>query len=253
MSWGLTQGILGRQRVAMAPSALALGPNTYLSQRDFLIMLAIAFVAHAMVFIVAMLVPHETVTNIPVRAISFKLGDSASIITTPTAAPALPPPLPAPPIMQPQMNEALRAPTTMTASAVLPAPPAIAPKPQQYVREVGAAPTATKAEAVSEQEQQAVQAIRARYEQQISGWIQKHKFYPAKAGGREGRVVVRMRIDRQGNVRYYAVEESAGMTELDNAALDMIRRANPVPAVPENYPSGALIEFLIPISFKVPQ
>ena len=32
----------------------------------------------------------------------------------------------------------------------------------------------------------------------------------------------------------------------------MIRRANPVPSVPENYPAGSLIEFLIPITFAHP-
>jgi hypothetical protein len=32
----------------------------------------------------------------------------------------------------------------------------------------------------------------------------------------------------------------------------MIRRANPVPAIPADYPAGNLIEFLIPITFEAP-
>lgn len=65
--------------------------------------------------------------------------------------------------------------------------------------------------------------------------------------------MVRMCIDRGGNVRYYAIEQSSGLSIFDDAALDMIRRANPVPAVPVNYPASNLVEFLIPISFKAPQ
>lgn len=93
-------------------------------------------------------------------------------------------------------------------------------------------------------------AIRVRYEQQISGWVAKHRFYPAEAGGRQGRAVVRVRIDRQGYVRYYSVDETSGYGVFDRAAIDMIRRASPMPSAPMNYPAGNLIEFLIPITFK---
>jgi protein TonB len=146
-----------------------------------------------------------------------------------------------------------------------PVQPAIAPSPQQYVREVGQAlaplplPTGVANGAIGGQgtastmTEQTEQAIRTRYEQQISAWIEHHKFYPPQAGGREGRVIVRMRIDRMGAVRYYALEQSSGMAAIDTAALDMVRRANPLPAAPENYPAGNLIEFLIPITFRAPQ
>jgi protein TonB len=150
--------------------------------------------------------------------------------------------------------------------------PAIAEKPQQYVREHGAAPHApidtlreqarnafTKSDVAStvgsngtNEGLSAEQQVRANYEKVISSWIGQHKIYPASARGREGRAVLRIRIDRQGYVRYYALEESSGVAVLNSAAIDMIRRANPVPAVPENYPAGNLIEFLIPITFEAP-
>lgn len=94
------------------------------------------------------------------------------------------------------------------------------------------------------------QAIRVRYEQQISGWVAKHRFYPSEAGTRQGRAVVRVRIDRQGYVRYYGIDETSGYEVFDRAAIDMIRRASPMPSAPMNYPAGNLIEFLIPITFK---
>lgn len=148
--------------------------------------------------------------------------------------------------------------------------PAIADKPQQYVREHGAVPSQeidtlraqarhafAKSDIVSAPSHaagniSAEQQVKANYEKVISSWIGQHKIYPASARGREGRAVLRIRIDRQGYVRYYALEESSGVAVLNSAAIDMIRRANPVPAVPKNYPAGNLIEFLIPIIFEAP-
>jgi TonB family protein len=97
------------------------------------------------------------------------------------------------------------------------------------------------------------EVIRQRYEQRISAWVAQHKLYPASAAGKEGRVVVRIRIDRLGYVRNQSVEKSSGVAALDQAALDMIKRANPLPKPPANYPAGELIEFLIPIGFAAPR
>lgn len=322
--WALAQGMIGRRLQSLLPSATAMGPNTYLSELDFLKMLGIAFVVHAFVFAIAAFFPSEKVTNIPVRALSFKLGDQDRIAAfgTPAVAPKIEAPPPAPvmqaasrdtwratpkimpkeatpaplkpaparPIVRPrelpayapkpkvipitepvrQMPVENRAP----ALAPLPAqPPAIAPTPQQYVREAGLPspqlladlpptypPPASANGAIGGQGAQTTttnaaqteQTIRERYTQQISGWIGRHQLYPAAAAGRAGRVVVRVRIDRGGYVRYYAIEESSGVEALDAAAIDMIRRANPMPAAPANYPAGNLIEFLIPISFRAP-
>lgn len=283
MNGVLPQGILGRARASFAPSSLAIGPNTYLTERDFIKMLGAALVVHAVIFTVAALMPHEQVTNIPVRALSFKLGDHdrvAAYVAKPVIAAE---PTPAP--IAVQVTQTLPKPAVERQSAPeslpvkrpkiykitdpeLPQPaPAIAPNPQQYVREVGAPSQQSVAAALAgaadgasggygaetTMKQQAAEVIRARYEQEISAWIQRHKFYPVDAGGREGRAVVRMRIDRSGVLRYYAIEQSSGLAALDASALDMIRRANPMPAVPASYPAGNLVEFLIPITFKAPQ
>ena len=93
----------------------------------------------------------------------------------------------------------------------------------------------------------------ARYAEVIALWVQKFKVYPAKAKkkGMVGETAVHIRIDRQGNILYYALERSTGHTLLDHAAIDMIRRADPVPAVPGDYPAGDVLEFLIPVSFRL--
>jgi len=95
--------------------------------------------------------------------------------------------------------------------------------------------------------------ILARYEQLISSWIQKFKVYPddARAQGLQGDAVVRIRIDRNGSIRYFLLEKETGHVLLDRAVVTMLKKANPVPPVPRNYPAGALLEFLIPVSFKL--
>jgi periplasmic protein TonB len=296
MKWGLTQGIIGRDTDSLAPSTAAVGPNTYLSQGDFLKMLGVALALHLVVFIIAGMFPDEKVTNIPVRALSFKLGDQDRIAAySPSVTPATTPqisaptmqataeerfvaPLPVPvkpqkietlpkPKPQPQLKPLPAEPAPVRQAPVAqPMQPAIAPQPQQYVREVGQplAPLPKVTQGTPEgaiggagventQTEQTKREIRERYEQQISGWIERHKLYPVDAGGRAGRVIVRMRIDRGGAVRYYALEQSSGIPALDAAAIDMVRRANPLPAAPVNYPEGNLIEFLIPINFQAPQ
>jgi len=95
--------------------------------------------------------------------------------------------------------------------------------------------------------------IKANYEQTVSLWIKKFQVYPeeARKKGFVGTPVVRVRFDRRGNIRYSVLEASSGYDELDRAALDMVRRANPVPAVPDDYPQGGdLLEFLLPVIFK---
>ncbi len=289
-SWALKLGMMGtRQQQTLSPSLSAVGSNTYLQPFDFIKMIGIALLLHAVILGIAGLWPEEKVTDIPVRALTFKIGAGQRISAMPgESAPVQPQPLsmvpstpsqwraeaPKPKIKPQPVKPAKIVPVEQRqaprenprAAPVAPAPQpmvaqpaaalpdtsiltrqaAIAPQPQRFIRE---APS-YGAEVGSGGE--SPQAVRERYEQEISGWIQKHKLYPAGAGGKEGRAVIRVRIDRSGYVRYYAIEASAGTPVLDAAAVDMIRRANPMPAVPPTYPAGNLIEFLIPIVFRVP-
>lgn len=119
--------------------------------------------------------------------------------------------------------------------------------PRQKVR---ADRVAQQGSASSRQQKQREEIVR-RYEQTLSQWLARHKLYPpaARAQGVEGEGVVRLRINRLGNVIYAAVENSTGARVLDEALIAMVKRANPVPRVPDNYPAGQLFEFLIPIRF----
>ena len=135
------------------------------------------------------------------------------------------------------------------------AAPVMSVSARQFVRDLSPPKpaAAAKEKAVPAGNSSATQAeVMARYEQLVSIWIQKFVVYPesSKKAGHTGETVARIRIDRRGNVRYYALERSTGFTLLDKAAINAIKRANPVPAVPKNYPLGDVLEFRIPIRFK---
>jgi protein TonB len=137
---------------------------------------------------------------------------------------------------------------TATAAPIMPVE---ASSPTQFVRSTNA--QADLQPDTSKPTKQREAEMVSRYEQLISMWIQKFKVYPeeARRKGMQGETVVRIRIDRQGNIRYQILERTTGHQPLDRAAIDMIRRANPVPAVPNDYPAGDLFEFLVPVSFHL--
>jgi protein TonB len=93
---------------------------------------------------------------------------------------------------------------------------------------------------------------RVRYEQVLFAWMNRHKQYPmlAQRRGIEGEGSVRVRIDRDGRVLERSVARSTGEQMLDQAALDMVRRANPFPAVPSEY-AGETFEFVAPIQYRL--
>lgn len=93
---------------------------------------------------------------------------------------------------------------------------------------------------------------RVQYEQLLFAWMERHKQYPllAQRRGLEGRGSVRVRIGRDGRVLDRALTRSTGEAMLDDAALDMVRRANPFPPVPSGY-AGDSFEFVAPIEYRL--
>ncbi|MCF6235916.1 MAG: energy transducer TonB [Gammaproteobacteria bacterium] len=64
----------------------------------------------------------------------------------------------------------------------------------------------------------------------------------------EGEGVLRILIDRSGQLQQVTLGQSTGNRLLDKAALEMARKANPFPAMPENDPRQSL-EFVVPVEF----
>jgi TonB family protein len=98
-----------------------------------------------------------------------------------------------------------------------------------------------------------VRELKSKYERLLSGWVDRHKIYPDAAYQKnlEGNVVLRLRINRKGYVIIKSIETSSGHDVLDKTVLETVSRASPMPVVPEEYPGGQHLEFLIPIEFRL--
>ncbi len=90
----------------------------------------------------------------------------------------------------------------------------------------------------------------AQYGQLFRAWLEKHKIYPRRAQRLriEGEGMLRIRIDRTGRIQQVTLEKRTGNRLLDRAALDMARRADPFPPIPEN-DSRRELEFIVPVVF----
>jgi periplasmic protein TonB len=94
--------------------------------------------------------------------------------------------------------------------------------------------------------------IKKEYEKQLIEWIRKYEKYPVKAFRRrmegEGRIVVV--VDRNGEVLKADMAESTGKRLLDRGSLNTIKRAAPLPKMPDNL-AGESYEFSVPIVYKL--
>lgn len=82
--------------------------------------------------------------------------------------------------------------------------------------------------------------------------LDRHKRYPraAKMMKREGRAEVRLRLDRDGHVLDVALTTSAGLAALDEEAVEVVRRSQPLPPPPPEV-AGENIPMLVPIGFTL--
>jgi protein TonB len=89
----------------------------------------------------------------------------------------------------------------------------------------------------------------AKWQSRLSAWLNRHKRYPrgAKSRREEGVVSVSFAISASGDVLSARVSRSSGNSELDQAALDMLRRASPVPAPPP----GVARKIAVPVQFNL--
>jgi protein TonB len=80
--------------------------------------------------------------------------------------------------------------------------------------------------------------------------LQSRKHYPRAAQSRrqEGIAVVRFVLDRQGSLLSARLERSSGVEILDEEAVDLLHRAQPLPPPPPEVTSDR-IELAIPIEF----
>lgn len=70
----------------------------------------------------------------------------------------------------------------------------------------------------------------------LKAWLNQHKEYPAelKKQKKQGVVVLEFSINKNGEVMTAIVQKSSGVPLMDQAALDMLAKANPVPPLPDS-------------------
>lgn len=76
------------------------------------------------------------------------------------------------------------------------------------------------------------QMLTAKWARQISAYFELHKRYPKTEKIKAAKVKVSLVLNRLGHVVSLAVAETSGDPLFDEAALDMIRRSDPVPRPP---------------------
>lgn len=86
----------------------------------------------------------------------------------------------------------------------------------------------------------------------LSAWLERYKHYPSRAQRRrqEGTVLLRFVVDRNGKVLSYRIERTSGHVLLDREVEKLIRRAAPLPAMPEELTLSRL-ELVVPVSFAM--
>jgi periplasmic protein TonB len=90
------------------------------------------------------------------------------------------------------------------------------------------------------------------WKKQVVGLLERNKRYPdaAQARNQQGTVELAFSLDRQGRVVSSKIAKSSGSSALDEATLDLVRRAQPFPAPPPEM-AGAEVNLSVPIRYNI--
>ncbi|CAH0348282.1 MAG: energy transducer TonB [Sphingobium sp.] len=90
-----------------------------------------------------------------------------------------------------------------------------------------------------------------RYRDMLLAHIAQFRRYPeeARRNRQQGTVLVRFLLDREGHVLRLWTDSSSGQPLLDDEAAAAVRRAQPLPPIPEDLPDRIVIT--IPINFEL--
>ncbi|WP_049974134.1 energy transducer TonB [Azospirillum sp. B4] len=90
------------------------------------------------------------------------------------------------------------------------------------------------------------------YEGRLMAQLYRFKRYPAQARQRHqtGTALLRFTIDRSGHVLAASLERGSGSALLDEETLALVRRADPLPPMPDDRP-GPSLELVVPVEFSL--
>ncbi|WP_440225021.1 energy transducer TonB family protein [Dokdonella sp. MW10] len=170
----------------------------------------------------------------------------------PTPAPAIPSPVPPSPPSTPRPANAQTVDTTPVDAASEATTSTESP--------VSTTSTATQAPAVDTAPSGNVAGVddatrrhaESTWQSTLLGHLEHHRRYPHLAQRRreEGVAYVRFRVDRSGRVLAASLEHGSGVEVLDEEALEVLERAQPVPPPPREL-AGDSVEVVVPVHFRL--
>jgi TonB family protein len=97
---------------------------------------------------------------------------------------------------------------------------------------------------------ESAQRVRATWQKELVAHLDKHKKYPSHRLVRTTEITVAFVLDRLGHVLSTAIVKGSGDLAFDEAALEMVRRSDPVPQPPALVADEGL-SFTLPVNFRV--
>jgi protein TonB len=97
---------------------------------------------------------------------------------------------------------------------------------------------------------ESTQRVRTTWQKELAAHLDRHKRYPADRSRQPAEIVVRFALDRTGHVLSASIVRGSGDASFDEAALAMMRRADPVPPPPPRVADEGLT-FTMPVIFRV--
>lgn len=223
-----------------------------MSRRPWSLALAAALIGHGAVAASLIAVPVVLQPPQPAgAAILLELPPAPPPATkTPAAKPEAPKAAKAKPVVKTKPK--IPAPKHITPAAMMPLPH---PQQSQPAADTKAPdPTAAHASAAPPgalPAQPDPQAI-PNWQGLLLAHLEKHKRFPPEAQARRqrGQVMVTFSMDRSGHVIARSVKLSSGHGALDDAALDMLDRAQPLPPPPDEI-QGSELHLTVPVRFSL--
>lgn len=257
-----------RRRTGTAPG------SARSSLRDLSAVRVLALVAtcalHAAAFL-ALMRPPPPAPRLPSQRMTVVLIDLSGVEAAPPVAPA-PLAAAAPTLPEPRRPSPKRT-TTRTAAPTPTMTPVAAPLPVAVGEAAQAEPPRAVADATEREDRPAeasasasardpvgqdaaAAAVAAR---QASDWqaivlahLERHRRYPfaAQRAREQGTADLRFRVDRRGRVLAARIERSSGSAALDEEAVAVVRRAEPLPPPPPEI-AGETLELVVPVRFRL--
>ena len=144
---------------------------------------------------------------------------------------------------KPKAEEQEVTPTQTAPSAESAAAVAMAPPSSETLTEAPKSVAPTQGTGESERR------ARLTWQRELAVHLDKNKRYPSDRTQKEAHIVIAFVLDRSGHVLSASIAQSSGDTSFDNAALAMMRRADPVPPPPALVADEGLT-FTLPINFR---